>query len=85
MGRKKLMEQNSKRKREIRLRTELAVNINAGQRSEVQKVTLTPTNITLDYLEILKIKLMAPLYAKGKEGIPEVIEFMKMYNLTKDH
>ena len=79
------MGQNSKRKKEGRLQTEMAVNINAGQRSEEQKVTLTPTKITLDYSEIQKIKLMASLYVKGKEDIPEGIEFMNMYNLTKEH
>merc|ERR1719356_365505 len=76
---------NSTRKKNERLWTELACNINAGHLSEVQKVTLTPTNITLDYLEVLKIKLMRPLYQKRQEGIDDVIEFMKMYNLTKDN
>lgn len=94
---------NSVRKKNTRLCTELACNINAGHRSlktnhfegfnhdindeegEAQKVTLTPTNITLDYLEILKIKLQRPLYEKGQDGIEDVIEFMKMYNLTKDN
>ena len=79
------MANNSSRNKNRRLRTELSCNINAGTRSEVQKVTLTPTNITLDYLEILKLKLVAPLLKRGKEGIEEVVEFMTMYNLTKDN
>jgi len=79
------MANNSTRRKNLRLCTELSCNINAPTRSEVQKVTLTPTNITLDYLEILKIKLMAPLFARGKDGVEEVAEFMAMYNLTKDN
>merc|ERR1719229_1466118 len=76
---------NSVKKKQMRFATELACNINAGTRSEVQKVTLTSTNITLDYLEILKIKMIQPLYSNGNDGIEEVIDFMKQYNVTKEN
>ncbi|ETO05996.1 replication factor C subunit 1 [Reticulomyxa filosa] len=40
--------------------------------------------VSIDYLELLQLKLTRPLEWLGEEGIPEVLDFMQEYGLSRE-
>lgn len=57
------------------------------QNLQYHTCTKTKTNnidLRLDYIPFIKDKLLNPLVTKGSEGIPELLEFMDEYYLTKE-
>mmetsp|Transcript_6813 Transcript_6813/g.6078 ORF Transcript_6813/g.6078 Transcript_6813/m.6078 type:complete len:306 (+) Transcript_6813:2-919(+) len=71
----------SGRRKNDRLMSELATNMNSSQ--EIQSSGVTGTVLTLDYLQTLKDKMCAPLQ-RGNDAIEEVVEFMKTYNISRE-
>lgn len=71
----------SNRRKNDRLFSELAANINASH--HVPNCGMTGNQISLDYLGILKDEIVKPLQ-KGNDAIDQVIEFMKLYNISRE-
>ena len=71
----------SNRRKNDRLFSELAANMNSSQ--EIPNCGVTGTILTLDYLEILKDKIVRPLQ-RGNDAINDVVGFMKKYNISRE-
>jgi len=76
------MGKNSTRRKNDRLFSELAANINGSH--DVPQCGVTGTVLTMDYMPMLKEKVMKPMEQRQDDGIDETVEFMKMYNITRE-
>lgn len=68
------------RNKNKRLFSELAMNIN----SSFNASNITPNIATLDYLAMLKDKMVEPMKKNGNDGIEQVVQFMKLYNISRN-
>lgn len=47
-------------------------------------ITATSQDLALDYLPLLKTKLLVPLTMSGSSGIPQVIQLLESYSLNRN-